>query len=227
MQGVLVRGIGGFYYAVDETGAEYTLRAQAKFRRQHLKPKIGDMVNFEPGNGEEEGWITEILPRKNELVRPPVANIDVICVVAASAVPAADRMLVDRLLINARRAGIRPMLIVTKADLDKANAEAIAAEYTGAEVEPHIVSVETGEGVDELREALKGLTHAFAGQSGAGKSSLINALYGLSMETGDLSRKIDRGKNTTRRCELVTVPGGGRVLDTPGFSLLETETFDP
>ena len=227
MQGIILRGIGGFYYAMDGAGTVHTLKAQAKLRRERLKPKVGDRVELSPGEGEEYGWILGILPRRNELTRPPVANIDVICIVVAAATPDPDLLLADRLMLNARRAGIDVQLVINKCDLDPAGAAAIAAQYRGAGAEPVLVSAEKGEGLEALRTLLRGKTHALAGQSGAGKSTLINALYGLRMETGDLSRKIERGKNTTRHCELVPVEGGGMVLDTPGFSLLETELFDP
>ena len=227
MQGTIMRGIGGFYYAMDDAGSVHTLRAQGKLRRERLKPKVGDRVEITPGEGEEHGWIHHILPRRNELVRPPVANIDVIVIVAAAATPDPDLMMVDRLLVNARRAGIEAQLVINKCDLDADRAEDIARQYRGAQVHPLRVCAETGEGLDALRAALRGKVHALAGQSGAGKSTMINALYGLSEETGGLSRKIERGKNTTRQCALIPVPGGGMVLDTPGFSLLETEVFDP
>ena len=227
MQGIILRGIGGFYYAMDDMGTVHTLKAQAKLRRERLKPKVGDRIELSPGEGEEYGWILGILPRRNEPTRPPVANIDVICIVVAAATPDPDLLLADRLMLNARRAGVDVQLVINKCDLDPAGAESIAAQYRGAGAEPVLVSAAKGEGLEALRTMLRGKTHALAGQSGAGKSTLINALYGLRMETGDLSRKIERGKNTTRHCELVPVKGGGMVLDTPGFSLLETELFDP
>lgn len=227
MQGIILRGIGGFYYAMDDEGTVHTLRAQSKIRRERLKPKIGDRVEIAPGDGEEHGWILQILPRKNELVRPTVANIDVIAVVVAAATPDPDLMLADRLILSARRAGIGVQLVINKCDLDPEGAKKIAEQYRGAEVAPIMVSGGKGEGLEPLREALKGKIHALAGQSGAGKSTLINALYGLKLETGGLSKKIERGKNTTRHCELIPVADGGMVLDTPGFSLLETDLFEP
>lgn len=227
MQGTILRGIGSFYYVLDEAGAVHQVRAQRKLRRERLKPKVGDRVTFTPGEGEEDGWIHAILPRRNELVRPPVANIDAVVIAAAAAAPLPDLSMVDRLLVNARRSHIEARLVITKCDLDEGLADDILRQYRGAQCAPMKVSASTGEGVDALRECLSGRVHALAGQSGAGKSTLINALYGLSLETGGLSRKIDRGKNTTRSCELIPVAGGGMVLDTPGFSLLETEMFDP
>lgn len=225
--GTILQGIGGFYTARDDEWREYTLRAQGKLRRERTKPKVGDRVEMMPGEGEEHGWISRILPRRNELVRPPVANIDVIVIVAAAATPDPDLLMVDRLMLNARRAGISVQLVINKADLAPESADAIARQYRGAEVSPLKVCAATGAGLDELRNRLRGKVHALAGQSGAGKSTMINALYGLQLETGDLSRKIDRGRNTTRHCQLIPVEGGGMVLDTPGFSLLESALFDP
>ena len=226
MQGILLKGVGGFYYARTEDESVYTLRAQGKLRRDRMKPKVGDRVEFSPGTGEEHGWILRVEPRKNELTRPPVANVDVIAIVVAAATPEPDLLLADRLMLNARRAGIGVQLVVSKYDLDPERAEAICRQYRGADANPIAVSSANGTGIGELREMLKGKIHALAGQSGAGKSTLINALYGLNTETGDLSKKIERGKNTTRHCELIPV-SGGMVLDTPGFSLLESDPFDP
>ena len=227
MRGTILQGIGGFYYALDENGSMHTLRAQGKLRRERLKPKVGDWVEIVPGEGEEHGWIAGILPRRNQLVRPPVANIDAVVILVAAATPDPDLAMADRLMISARRAGIDVVLAVNKCDLAPDVARDIVSQYAGAEVSALMISSVTGEGLEALRALLAGRRHAFAGQSGAGKSTTINALYGLDRQTGDLSRKIDRGRNTTRSCELIPVPGGGMVLDTPGFSLLETELFDP
>lgn len=227
MQGIILRGIGGFFYAMDDQGEVHTLRAQNKLRRERMKPLVGDRVEMEPGAGEEDGWVLAVHPRKNQLVRPPVANVDKVLVVAAAASPDPDLAMIDRLLVNIRLAGIQPLLAVTKADLNPENAREICRQYARAGVSPIAVCAPEGRGIPELRQALQGSVHALAGQSGAGKSSLINALYGLELETGDLSRKIERGKNTTRRCELIPVSGGGMVLDTPGFSLLDTPLMEP
>ena len=228
MRGILLRGVGGFYYALDEQGTVQTLRAQGKLRREHQKPKVGDVVEMTPGNDDEHGWILSIAPRRNQLTRPPVANIDVIVVVVAAATPDPDLLLADRLLVTARRAGIDVQLVVNKRDLAPETAERICRQYAGAGVDPIALSAAAGgEDVARLRQALAGRTHALAGQSGAGKSTLINALYGFQRETGELSHRIERGRNTTRHAELIPLPEGGMVLDTPGFSLLEGEVFDP
>ena len=222
-----MRGIGGFYTVMDESGALHTLRAQRKLRRERTKPKVGDRVEMLPGAEGEDGWIQAILPRRNELTRPPVANIDRIVIVASAAAPAADLPLVDSMLLAARRRGIEPLLAVSKCELNPDGAREIVAQYRGAGIRVLAVSARTGENVEALRESLRGSVHALAGQSGAGKSTLINALYALSLETGGLSEKIERGKNTTRHSELIPLPSGGMVLDTPGFSLLDAELFDP
>lgn len=224
MRGIVLNGVGGLY-SVYADGAVYALRAQSKLRHKKLKPLTGDQVEFTPGKGEEDGWLEAILPRKNELVRPPVANIDKLCAVVSASVPQADLLLVDRLLIFARMRSIEPVLIVNKADIG--DAQEILSQYTGAQVQCFSVSACTGEGIEHLRKALSGSIHAFCGQSGVGKSSLINALYGFRQEIGDISERIERGKNTTRACELIPVAGGGMTLDTPGFSLLELPLMDP
>lgn len=227
MEGLIIKGIGGFYTVVDQAGDHHTLRAQAKLRRQRLKPMVGDRVTFEPGADEEsDGWLTAICPRKNSLVRPPVANIDRLVITLATVSPKADLMLADRLLMLCFRSNIVPVIVINKADQDAREAADLAREYAGAS-ESMMVSAESGEGVDALRALLRGTVHAFGGQSGVGKSTLINALYGLTLTTGSLSNKIDRGRHTTRHSELIPVAGGGMVLDTPGFSLLDIDLIDP
>ncbi|MBR5110926.1 MAG: ribosome small subunit-dependent GTPase A [Clostridia bacterium] len=233
MEGVIVRGRGGFYTVRDEAGQEYVLRAKKKFRRQKVTPLVGDRVLFTPGEGkeegkEEDGWVEEILPRVSQCPRPPVANVSILCIVVAPA-PEPDWMLVDKLLIFAWKQHIRPLLILNKADLPGAEEAAALAKamYAGAKVDVLCVSAKSGENTERLKACLSGGVCCFSGQSGVGKSTLLNALFGLSQETGDISRKIQRGKNTTRHAELFSF-GDIRVIDTPGFSLLELdEVFDP
>ncbi len=227
MEGSVLSGVGGFYTVLSDDGVRYTLRAQAKLRRQRMTPMVGDRIRFQPGEGDQHGWLEAILPRRNQLIRPPVANIDRIAIVVSAGTPEPDLMLVDRMLIFARQNEIKPVIVVNKCDEGGEAALEIARQYEGTGAQVFRTCAATGEGLDVLREALKGTVHALGGQSGVGKSTLINKLYGLSQETGSLSEKIERGKNTTRHCELIPLEGGGMVLDTPGFSLLELQLMDP
>ena len=227
MTGRLLSCIGGFYTVLGEDGARYTLRGQAKLRRQHEKPLAGDLVNFEPGEGDQHGWLTAVLPRRNMLTRPPVANIDVVALVVSAGYPESDLMLIDRMMMCARLSGIEPMLVVNKCDMDGGASEEIARQYARSGARVMKTCAVTGEGVQALREALSGKIYALSGQSGVGKSTLVNALYGFARDTGSLSGKIERGKNTTRQCELIPLPGGGGALDTPGFSLLDLPLMEP
>ena len=221
-----MRGIGSFYTVLcEEDGQEYTLRAQKKLRHQKMTPMVGDRVRFSPGQGEEDGWLEEILPRKSEMLRPSVANADMLMLVVAS-VPHPDMMLIDKLILRAAKGGMTPALCVNKIDLGGDLAEEIRAEYAGTQLRVFAASALTGEGVDALREAMRGRVTCLAGQSAVGKSSLLNALFGLELETGGLSRKTERGRHTTRRSEMMAVDGM-MVLDTPGFSLLELDEMDP
>ena len=229
IRGVIICGRGGFYTVRDEAGEEFTLRAKKKFRRQGISPLVGDRVLFTPGEGEEEdGWVEEILPRQSQCLRPPVANVTLLVIVAAHS-PAPDWLLVDKMLIFARKQGIRPLMLINKADLPGAAETVLQAKqmYAGAEMKVLGVSARTGEGLDAVKGCLSGQICCFSGQSGVGKSTLLNAVFGLTQETGEISRKIQRGKNTTRHARLFTF-GDAQVIDTPGFSLLEMdEVFDP
>ena len=222
MEGSILRSIGSFYTVLcDQDGREYTLRAQKKLRHQKLTPMVGDRVRFTPGQGEEDGWLEEILPRRSMLVRPSVANVDMLMLVVAS-VPAPDLLLCDKLILRATQGSMTPAICVNKIDLGDGLAQQIEAEYAGTQLRVFSVSAHTGEGVGALREAMRGRVTCLAGQSAVGKSSLLNALFGLSLETGGLSRKTERGRHTTRRAEMMALDGMF-VLDTPGFSLLELE----
>lgn len=229
MEGIIIRGRGGLYTARDGAGREYVLRAKKKFRRQGMSPLVGDRILFTPGEiSDEHGWVEEILPRQSQCLRPPVANVTFLCVVVAPR-PAPDWLLVDKLLIYARKQGIRPLLIMNKADDEGAEATfaQMQAMYAGAEAEMLAVSAREKNGLQPLEVRLAGETCCFSGQSGVGKSTLLNALFGLGVETGEISEKIQRGKNTTRHAELFA-RGDAQVIDTPGFSLLEMdEAFDP
>ena len=231
MEGIIVRGRGGFYTARALDGTEYVLRAKKKFRRQKISPLVGDRILFTPGTGEgkeEDGWIEDILPRQSQCLRPPVANVTLLCIVMAST-PAPDWLLADKLLIFARKQQLKTLLIINKSDLDDApdTIGEARAMYAGADTDVIALSARSGQDVECLKARLSGNICCFSGQSGVGKSTLLNTLFGLSQETGDISRKIQRGKNTTRHAELFTF-GDIQVIDTPGFSLLEMdEVFDP
>lgn len=218
-EGVIVKGVGGFYYAREKTGEVHVLRAKGKFRKQHITPTVGDQIRLTPAFGDEHGWVEEILPRQNLLIRPPVANIRYILLVIAPE-PQPDFSLVDTMLIMATRQSIQPALIVNKCDLDESLFETVRQEYGALDMPILQVSAKTGQGVEELRGLLRQGICCFAGQSGVGKSTLLSAVTGLELKTGEISKKISRGKHTTRHAELM-FEGDYQVLDTPGFSLLE------
>ena len=225
-QGTLIRGIGSFYTVREEQGTEYTLRCKKKFRREKKTPLVGDEVLFTPGTGEEHGWIECILERKNEFIRPPVSNITQLVLVLAP-VPETDFLLADRMIARAFSQGIKVVIAVNKADMDSGMAGRVREQYAAAGIPVIGVSAASGDGLDELKELLKGETSCLAGQSGAGKSSLLNAMLGLQRETGEISERINRGKNTTRTVELLE-KDGIRIMDTAGFNLLEPEKgLDP
>lgn len=219
--GTLIRAMGGFYTVADAEGEEYTLRCKKKFRRMKMSPLVGDEVEFMPGSGEEHGWLEEIRPRKSECLRPPVANVTLLTVVIAPR-PEPDLLLVDKMLVRAGQQGMKTALVVNKCDLDDTLAEQMRLQYEGAQTQVYAVSAKDGTGLEALREAMRGSLCCFSGQSGVGKSTLLSAILGLELETGELSEKIQRGKNTTRHAELL-MKNGLRVLDTAGFSLLELD----
>ena len=221
LRGTLIRGIGSFYTAKDEDGNCYTLRCKKKFRHQGISPLTGDEVLFIPGDAERHGWIEDILPRKTICIRPPVANVTMLVIILAP-VPEPDLLLTDRILSRAVAQGMHVIIAVNKTDLDNTLAGTIKEEYKAAGFPVFPVSAREKTGLDSLREAMKGELCCLTGQSGAGKSTLLNALLGSQLETGEISRKIARGKNTTRQSELLE-QDGLRVIDTAGFNLLEPE----
>lgn len=228
MQGTLIRGMGGLYTVRGEDKAEYVLRAKKKFRRQHMSPLVGDEILFTPGEiSDEHGWVEEILPRRSECLRPPVANMTLMCIVMAVQ-PLPDWLLVDKMLYYARKQGLKTAILINKCDLDGGETARQAMEtYRGAQTQVVGISARVQDGLDAVKSLLKGETACFLGQSGVGKSTLLNALFQLNLVTGDISQKIARGKNTTRHAELFCLEDM-RVFDTPGFSLLDIEdVFDP
>ncbi|MBQ3124710.1 MAG: ribosome small subunit-dependent GTPase A [Clostridia bacterium] len=219
MRGKIYKGIGGFYYVATDTGEIIECKARGKFRKEHIIPIIGDDVEIEVKNGK--GSITEIYERKNSLIRPAVANIDIIVVVVAAKDPDPATFVTDKMLVNAEINGIEAVVCINKTDLAQ-NAE-LKGIYERSGYKTLCVSATEKDGLDELFEIIKGKTAAFAGVSGVGKSTLLSHITGIDLETGEVSDKISRGRHTTRHVELFKVAGGGYVLDTPGFSSVETE----
>ncbi len=219
MTGRIVQGRGGLYTARDEQGAEYVLRAKNRFRREGITPLVGDLIEFTPGKLEEHGWVENILPRSSLSIRPPVANITQM-IISLAPEPVADLLLLDKLLVFAFRQDITPLILVNKADLSEELADSVKMAYEPAGVKVISVSAYEQTGLIELASLMKGQINCFAGQSGVGKSTLISGLTGLDLETGAISQKIRRGKQTTRHISLIE-QDGIQVLDTPGFSLFE------
>lgn len=219
IKGEIKEGRGGFYTVRDETGQEHILRAKKKFRRDGISPLPGDRVMFSPGSGEEHGWLEEILPRASLCLRPPVANITLMVIVIAPE-PVPDYLLVDKLLVYADMQGIRPLIAVNKSDIGMETYEKARDIYKSSGAPVIALSASSGQGLDELCSRMRGELTGFAGQSGVGKSALLSRVTGTELVSGAISDRIKRGKQTTRHTTLL-YHDGMRVMDTPGFSLLE------
>lgn len=229
MQGRILKAISGFYYVhVVESGV-YECKAKGIFRQQKIKPLVGDLVTIDVlDETEKKGNITQILPRSNELIRPAVANVDMALIVFAAATPDPNFNLLDRFLVLMARQQVPVCICFNKSDLVTAEVQrdyALAYESCGYPV--LFISVKQDEGMDRLMEQLRGKTTTIAGPSGAGKSSLINRLQPhTQMETGDVSKKIGRGRQTTRHTQLIHIEGSSYIMDTPGFSSLYLPQMD-
>ena len=223
MQGKIIRGIAGFYYVhVVESGV-YECKAKGIFRKDGIKPLVGDDVEIEILDEKDmEGNIMKILPRRNDLIRPAVANIDQALVVFAAAKPKPHFQLLDRFLVMMESKEIPAILCFNKSDIvDDAEIASLKEIYENCGYPLLFTSAKEETNIDELKELLRGKTTAIAGPSGVGKSSLINQLQsGVKMETGSISRKIERGKHTTRHSELIVLEEGSYIMDTPGFGSL-------
>ena len=228
IKGRILKGIGGFYYIYGEDGAVYECRAKGKFRREGVKPMPGDFAEFTPPMQGAGGSVDEIFPRKNQLPRPMIANLDRLLIVVAAGEPEADLQLVDKLLLYARAHGLPAAIAVNKAD-QRPDPSPILQEYAGSGAQLLEVSAREGRGLDAVKELLSGAFTCLAGQSAVGKSTLLNAIApGLSLQTGELSRKTARGRHTTRHSELLLLPElDAIVADTPGFSILECMEMEP
>ncbi len=229
MKGKIMKGIAGFYYVNVAGSGLYECKAKGIFRKEKIKPLVGDEVEMEVlDESEKTGNIERILPRRNELIRPAVANIDQALVIFAVTDPKPHFNLLDRFLVMMERKEIPVVLCFNKKDIAKPEeAGGLEEIYSACGYPLILTSALTMENIERIRELLLGKTTAVAGPSGVGKSSLINLLQPEAcMETGSISRKIARGKHTTRHSELIYIEEGAYIMDTPGFSSLYVNDFE-
>ena len=224
IEGIILKGIGGFYY-VDTAEGLIECKARGRFRKTVGKPIVGDRVTLEIQPEDGTGYLQTIAPRKNSLIRPAVANLDLVVAVASAAPPVTDPFLIDKVTAIAVHKNMDALVVINKTDANPG--DELYETYRRSGIEVLRVSAHTGEGIDALRERIRGRVSAFAGNSGVGKSSVLNRLdSSFGAEVGAISDKIGRGTHTTRHVELHPIEGGGYIADTPGFSSFETEQMD-
>lgn len=222
-EGIIFKALSGFYYVNIE---EETIRCRARgrFRHDKITPLVGDRVEITRLSGDE-GIVDALLPRRNAFHRPPVANIDMMAMVVSGATPVTDPFLIDRMIAIAEHCKAEPVICINKCDLNPA--DALYSIYSEAGFITLCVSAVTGEGIVELSKILEGKICAFTGNSGVGKSSILNALdSSFCIETGEISEKLGRGRHTTRHVELFKTCGNAIIADTPGFSAFDTERME-
>ncbi len=224
MTGKIIKGIAGFYYIAAE-GSIYTCKAKGLFRKLSVKPLVGDIVDFVPDEGDSEGSIINIYDRKNELLRPAVANVDMIIIILAIAKPEPALYLLDKYLLQLSQIDIPVSIAFNKTDLgyeDKLREYVDIYQSAGYKVLE--VSSYNNNGIDKLKELIKGKSVVLAGPSGVGKSSITNAICpGLDIKTNTISKKIDRGRHTTRHSEFFVAGDKTYICDTPGFTAIDIE----
>ena len=223
IEGRIQKALSGFYYV--DTGSEVlTCRARGKFRKDGVSPLVGDRVEVrELGNGE--GFVERICPRKNAFARPAVANIDQLVIIGSGAIPKTDPFLIDRVAAIAALKGCEAIILLNKCDLDRA--DDLYDLYRAAGLQTLRVSAETGEGLEELKPLIAGKLSAFTGNSGVGKSSILNALDpAFDLKVGEISEALGRGRHTTRHVELFKLSCGAEIVDSPGFSSFETDELN-
>ena len=220
MNGTIIKALSGFYYVSAENSV-YECRARGKFRLDGTSPLVGDRVSFAVSeNGK--GYIENVHERKNFFIRPAVANIDVLVFIAANTNPVTDPFLIDRVSVITEEAGCELMVCINKTDID--TADELYDIYSSSGFDTFRVSAFDGGGINELKSALKGKICAFTGNSGVGKSSILNAIVPeLKLEVGEVSEKLGRGRHTTRHVELFSVDEDTFIADTPGFASFEVE----
>lgn len=224
MTGKIIKGIAGFYYVHVEGKAVYACRAKGIFRNVNIKPLVGDNVRMEVlDERDKEGNVTEILPRKNKLIRPAVANVDQALVIFSIVKPNPSSNLLDRFLIQMERQNLPCIICFNKQDIASEKERAMLFNaYEGSGYKVIFVSALQNEGIDELKRLLAGKTTTVAGPSGVGKSTIINCLHpDANMETGSISEKIERGRHTTRHSEIIALGNETYIMDTPGFTSLD------
>ncbi len=222
MKGIIVKALSGFYYVQTAEGL-ITCRARGLFRKTGQSPLVGDWVTITRSG--PEGTVETIAPRRNAFVRPAVANVDALVIFASAAVPVTDPFLIDRMTVIAARQGVRSILCVNKTDLNPARG--LIGIYRRAGIPVVATSALTGEGLNDLRAAIRGKTVVFTGNSGVGKSAILRGLSpAAAVQTGEVSQKLGRGRHTTRHIELFSMGENTYVADTPGFSSFDPEQMD-
>lgn len=223
INGRIIKGIGGFYY-VDTKDGILECRARGKFRKMGIKPMVGDIAELTLQD-ETHGYLQEILPRKNFLIRPPVSNLDALVIVASAAPPITNMFLIDRVSAIATLMGIEVIIAINKTDEDLG--DELYRIYSKVGFPTVRVCGKTGAGLDELMGHLKGKLSAFTGNSGVGKSTMLNQICpGFGLETGEINDKIGRGRHTTRHVEIFKIAENTFIADTPGFSSFDTERME-